>query len=161
MDSRLGSILDHWLTPRVLLVALLLAFATQLYVSHAYGDVYPMLQLPGVPGTGVEVDDPVIAPQPSFTVEFRDGSTTTIDMHVLLRDVPETQQWPIVWRNFGPERWKAPRTALEPWVRARLADLFPGRQASAMAVQWHAVRVYPHGSIERSVVGEGRLVLAR
>ena len=61
MYKRISSILDHSVTPRILFSGLLLAFAVQVFVMRTYGDVYPALVMPGLPGTGVLINRPVKA----------------------------------------------------------------------------------------------------
>jgi hypothetical protein len=187
MNRPFGWLLDHRMTPRVVMGALVLAFAAQLEVINLYGEPYPALVMPEFRGGGMALRFPQQLPLPAFVVHFADGSKETLTMRALLDGVTDGQHWHIIWSNFGLDRLSAPAAtagpadgwlpgwsltqqrrkdparaaAAVPWLRTRLEQVFPGRQPMAVVVRWSVITVGVNAVSEPTLFREARLSLAR
>ena len=103
---------------------------------------WPALVLPGFQNVwdeGSRISMPVV----DFRIHFADGATEAAAPSAVFSAIPASHHLAIMRRQFCPssisgseatERGRLPETTA--WLAGRIAELFPGRQAQRVDVEW-------------------------
>lgn len=123
---------NPWLV-RLVFAAVIVAFVGQLLVARSDAEPYPGLFQPRFAGSPLR-DGVLNQVQPSVSVEFTDGSSSTVPYEDIL---PRSRLRAIdIFKSAFYDEVPAtdPRTVA--WLRQRLEVLFPDETASSMVVEW-------------------------
>lgn len=123
---------NPWLV-RLVFAGVIVTFAGQLLVARADAEPYPGLFQPRFAGSPLK-DGVLNQVQPSVSIEFTDGSSSTVPYKDIL---PRSRLHAIdVFRSAFCDELPAtdPRTVA--WLRQRLEVRFPDQTAALMVVEW-------------------------